>query len=196
MKNFVSANNNVSISSRGCIVTGTDNFVGFACKNISLINCIRCSVVPNASNVVLVGCTGLQINQSNVTYVNNILQSGIKISLNADQIKTLNSIPIDTGIVVNEGEAIEVISSSLLWNSGSIPYFIFTFLSLIIEGASFGYYPPIADYSASAFKNFVFEQSVGVDLIDGGKLMITADMDSPTGSGDCEIFINYRIIKL
>jgi hypothetical protein len=194
MKNFVGEKNRVSSSARGCIVTGSNNFVGYACKNITLTGCTNCTVLPNVSNATLVNCNGLMVTESNTTIVNNATTK--KVSLNTTQIKNLNSVPIDTGISVGAGQAIEVISACVNWNGGTTPFFSFTYLSLIIDTATYGWYPPISDYSTNHFVPFVFDQSVGVDYIENKRLMITADADSANGNGSADIYINYRIITL
>lgn len=119
-----------------------------------------------------------------------------KISFTSAQIKTLNSIPIDTGISISSGQAIEVISAVLNWNAGTTPFFSFGYLSLIIDTATNGWYPAIVDYSINKFVQFVYDQSVGYDLIENKSLMITADANSSNGSGSCDIYINYKIITL
>lgn len=200
MKNFIADNNNVSTSARGAIVTGKDNFVGYACKNITLSSCVRCSVLPRLENVTLINCSDLIVTTSNVCYVNNVIKSEeqiqtTRISLTSAQIKTLNSVPIEI-LPAQSGKAIEVISAIVNWNGGTTPFFSLTYLSLIIDTATNGLFPTISDYSTSHFVPFVYDQSVGYDLIENKGLLITADADSANGNGNCDIYINYKIITL
>lgn len=64
-------NGNVINSSVGVQVTGNENQVGANCSNI-LIKGDNNTVYPGNSNVTLINCSGLEIDESNVQYIDNI----------------------------------------------------------------------------------------------------------------------------
>lgn len=122
------------------------------------------------------------------------------VDLSAAQIKILNSHPVDTGISVGAGEAIEVISASMNFTANTEPYHS-SFLSLVTRGSAsnsdqvtFG---PVLDRGTDLFVRGMLEGTAGSSqLIEGAHLLIQADADSDIGDGTARIYITYRIINL
>ena len=204
MKNFVSQNNIVSTSARGAIVIGENNFVGYACKNIVLNSCNRCTVLPQIQNVTLINCNDLTIKDSNVCYVNNVkyTSEGIqsyKVRLNSDQIKTLNSVPLtfDLPIDVNPSTvAIEITSANINWRAGESPYFSLTEMYINMPSLTNGWVSLVPDFTVDIIAPFFFDVRAGFDIVAGISFEVSADADSTNGNGFCDININYRLITL
>lgn len=72
-KNIKSDSNIISETSEGCIVTGTGNYVGDRCLNITLTGCKNCNVANGLENVTLINCNNISIYESNVCYMVNTL---------------------------------------------------------------------------------------------------------------------------
>lgn len=69
-------NNIVDPSAKAIIVSGSSNFVGANCENISLTSSSGCSVLAGVTNVTLVNCSNLQIDASysGKTVIENVIQ--------------------------------------------------------------------------------------------------------------------------
>lgn len=133
------------------------------------------------------------------TKIRNLVGLGllsVKVSLNSDQVKVLNSIPVMAAAAPGAGRAIQVIGSSarLLFNSVA-----FTSASLVLteNGAAAQQYE-VGFYLSSVANNFkmLFPQSIDNNVVENAPLMIQADADSLVGDSPVDVYVLYRIITL
>lgn len=131
-----------------------------------------------------------------ITIGNSVYYEALTSPITPAQIKTGNSVPIDTGIPLPAvGKAIEVISSSIIFQPGVT--FTSTYLSLITDTATdpqvvFGCDLTIA--SAQFTRGEI--QALNHSIVSNKRLMIQADADSAVGTGVCYISIFYRVITI
>lgn len=118
----------------------------------------------------------------------------LKKSLTAAQIRTGNSIPVSTGIVVPAGKYLHVIGASANYNQGDGAQ-AFTSFSLTTATKS--------DYQAILRATTITMQTLwgqflidatGNSFINGQDLMISTDADSVAGTGTADIYIIYILI--
>ena len=69
---IVSGRNNNVQSGDGIIVSGNDNYVGIGARNVSITSSSGVTVVSGVENVSVTNSSGITIEESNVTYDNNI----------------------------------------------------------------------------------------------------------------------------
>lgn len=74
---FVADDNSVHPSAFNVVVTGAKNDVGSGTKSISILNSSGCIVAPNLHGVTLINTSGVTVTDSDVTYINGVLQSSI-----------------------------------------------------------------------------------------------------------------------
>ena len=123
------------------------------------------------------------------------------VDLTAAQIKTLNSVPVNTGISVGVGEAIEVISTSMHFTAGSIVFDDRISLGLKTNNASYAQVDcGEIDFTADSFIRCSLVSSGGTNgsaLLDAENLLIKTSADPVAdGNGTARIYITYRIITL
>lgn len=123
-----------------------------------------------------------------------------KVFLESEQIKLLNSEPIELISTPGEGRAIEVVAvvGKLNFGEGGSPYATNLKLKVVpnsLTGGSSGqlYNTDLLAESADRMEKFVPQEQGRVVENDGISIMVEAG-DPTQGDGTLDIFISYRII--
>jgi len=222
----VSGQNNIIHPSASFVeVSGISNFVGSDTRYISLVNSSGCIVDATAKNVSIVNSSGVivsaglvnvaainspprTITESNIVYIGNqVFRNSsttldilsIKVSLTAAQIKTINSVHVDTGIESpGPGFAIEILSAMERFNYGTTP-FTSTYLALttpISSGGGFQFYLLGLDSNFSFIEKMDQNNLAAAEVYEDQKIIVSGDADSAVGDSTVDLYIYYRIVTL
>ncbi len=207
--NIVAPNNIVSNTIRGCVITGTDNFIGDGCENVILNNCTRCTIPSGAMNINLTNCNDLTITQSDVTYISNSIQDSSSVILTLDRtissadILTSNTNPVLLIESQGVGKAIEIISAFRHMTFNTTAYAGNTDLEIYTDTASLAQYNCIGGLSAIGSRAILFRRTISTSpstdyqiRSNKGIYLRTTTANPTTGDSAIRIFITYRIITI
>jgi hypothetical protein len=201
--NVVAPTNVVENTIRGCVITGTNNYVGDGCENVIMDNCVRCSVPSGVTNVSLRNCTDFVASQSNTTYQNNTIVTN-------DALIISKTITIPSADVLNLGT-----TPYLLIDSPGAGYYIqvltasckVDFNTTAYLGTTLTIETDTANRSQHAFSNALNAtvSRIGVSAQQGINAATDTQLISDkgiylkgnptTGDSDIIIYLTYRIIQ-
>lgn len=119
------------------------------------------------------------------------------LSLNAAQIKTLNSVPVQIVVAPGIGLAIEVESASVVFTFGTAP-FSNSSVNLLTNTAAANQFSQsgVLNLGVSTFCSLARVSTTSIQLVGNKQLYVTSNADSGGGDGGAKIYISYRIITL
>lgn len=127
------------------------------------------------------------------------LFSSITVHLTSAQIKTLNSIPVDTGIPnPGLGKAIDVISADVKYTFGTIA-FTSNFLVIVANTIPANQFQLSCQCLITGFSTFSKFQEAPVlldNLRENQTINLSSDSDSLVGDGTAIVYIIYRVITI
>ena len=207
--NVVAHSNIVSNTIRGCVITGTDNFIGDGCENIILDNCTRCTIPSGSRNVSLTNCSDLTITQSDVTYVSNYIQDSSSVILTADilinsaDLLTSNTTPVLLIESQGVGKAIEILSVFRHMTFNTTAYAGNTDLEVYTDTATLAQFNSIGGLSAIGSRAIFFRKTISTSpstdfqiRSNKGIYLRTTTADPTSGDSAMRIFLTYRIITI
>lgn len=120
----------------------------------------------------------------------------VKVSLTSDQVKTLNSIPVQATPNPGPGRAIIVTSFSANMQNVTIGWTSSILGITPNPGNNNDYWQlnPFLNFGINAFRQGAYQPST--DVIGNVPLMLEADADSLVGDGNIDVYIGYKIITL
>ena len=205
--NVVAPDNFVDNTIRGCIITGTNNYVGDGCVNIVMNNCNRCTIPANVSNVSLVNCSDLIVTTSNVSYENNsiVVPDSVVISktvtISSADILSSNTTPIKLIDAPGAGQAIVILPSTTiegLFNTTAYASYltmqIYTDTATTVQHV----FTNVLNFTANTIKLGAQQVGSGSTQILENKdiYLMTAGGDPTAGDSNIKLFIQYIIINL
>ena len=205
--NIVAPTNVVENTIRGCVITGTDNYVGDGCENIIMDNCIRCSVPSGVTNVSLRNCTDFVASESNTTYQNNsvVINDALIISktitIPSADVLNLFTTPYLLIDSAGAGYYIQVLTASCHVDFNTTAYATSTTLNIYTDTAtrvqhvfSNGLNATLSRIGVSAQQGI--SGAADTQLISNKGIYLQAQVGNPTlGDSDIIIYLTYRIIQ-
>ncbi|CAB5218306.1 hypothetical protein UFOVP212_12 [uncultured Caudovirales phage] len=207
--NVVAHSNIVSNTIRGCVITGTDNFIGDGCENIILDNCTRCTIPSGSRNVSLTNCSDLTIAQSDVTYVSNSVQNSDSViftldrTINSADLLTSNTTPVLLIESQGVGKVIEILSVFRHMTFNTTAYAGNTDLEVYTDTATLAQFNSIGGLSAIGSRAIFFRKTISTSpstdiqiRSNKGIYLRTTTADPTSGDSAMRIFLTYRIITI
>jgi len=205
--NVVAPGNVVENTIRGCVITGTNNYVGDGCENIIIDNCIRCSVPSGVTNVSLRNCTDFVASESNTTYQNNSVVTNdaliISKTITIPSADVLNLFTTPYLLIDSPGAGyyIQVLTASCQVDFNTTAYTVSTTLNIYTDTATRVQHVFSNALNATLNRIGVSTQqgtsaAADTQLISNKGIYLQAQTTNPLlGDSDIIIYLTYRIIQ-
>lgn len=205
--NVVAPNNIVENTIRGCVITGTNNYVGDGCENVIMDNCIRCSVPSGVTNVTLRNCTDFVASASNTTYQNNTIVTNDSViidkTITIPSADVLNLFTTPYLLIDSPGAGyyIQVLTAACQVDFNTTAYTVSTTLNIYTDTAtrvqhvfSNGLNATVSRIGVSAQQGV--SGAADTQLISNKGIYLQAQTTNPLlGDSDIIIYLTYRIIQ-
>ena len=205
--NVVAPTNVVENTIRGCVITGTNNYVGDGCENIIMDNCIRCSVPSGVTNVTLRNCTDFVASASNTTYQNNTIVTNDSViidkTITIPSADVLNLFTTPYLLIDSPGAGyyIQVLTASCQVDFNTTAYTVSTTLNIYTDTATRVQHVFSNGLNATVNRIGVSAQqgisgAADTQLISNKGIYLQAQTTNPLlGDSDIIIYLTYRIIQ-